>query len=124
VQVSKYAHKNQTISQETEKLTSELTVDKKSLSTTRRKKVSARDNRPSAQACGVVGIVVMVSVAALIIIPDVASLLKAVTQWNGGGKRDITGTNTLKPAKGDNSIAMKKLKTMAESPSRHKRKSQ
>lgn len=66
----------------------------------------------------------MVSVAALIIIPDVASLLKAVTQWNGGGKRDITGTNTLKPAKGDNSIAMKKLKTMAESPSRHKRKSQ
>ncbi|KAK7476660.1 hypothetical protein BaRGS_00032058 [Batillaria attramentaria] len=64
---------NQSVTQvqdEIARLQKELTLDKTNLSATVRRKTSAEDSRPSAQATGLVGVVLMATVAGLIIVLD------------------------------------------------------
>ena len=50
-----------------------LTVDKTNISAIVNKRISAKDNRPSARNLGVLGIILLVLVASLIILVDVSS---------------------------------------------------
>jgi hypothetical protein len=50
-----------------------LTVDKTNISAIVNKRISAKDNRPSAKNLGVLGIILLVLVASLIILVDVSS---------------------------------------------------
>ncbi|XP_076450019.1 uncharacterized protein LOC143286363 [Babylonia areolata] len=57
----------------------ELAVDRAQLSATVRKKTSAQDSRPSAQATGSVGIVMLAIVVVLLVTPDVITVVRYVT---------------------------------------------
>ncbi|KAJ8319305.1 hypothetical protein KUTeg_004396 [Tegillarca granosa] len=61
-----------------QKLRKELSVDVKTLSSTIRKKVSAKDERPSSQLFGVFGVVFIVVVFGSIIIVDIPNLFKTI----------------------------------------------
>ncbi|XP_033755784.1 mucin-22-like [Pecten maximus] len=56
----------------------ELIIDKLTLSSTIRKKTSANDDRPSAQAIGMVGVVFLVSFALTVFVPDVVTLCRYI----------------------------------------------
>ncbi|KAJ8318046.1 hypothetical protein KUTeg_003137 [Tegillarca granosa] len=61
-----------------QKLRKELSVDVKTLSSTIRKRVSAKDERPSSQLFGVFGVVFIVVVFGTIIIVDIPNLFKTI----------------------------------------------
>lgn len=56
----------------------ELTVNKKETSMFIRTKISAKDDRQSSQAMGVIGASVLVVVIACIVIPDILTCLNAI----------------------------------------------
>lgn len=57
-----------------EKMKKELIVNKEQLSSTLRKKISVKDNRPSSQSIGSFGVVIIVFVFALLLAADVMIL--------------------------------------------------
>ncbi|OWF44191.1 C3 and PZP-like alpha-2-macroglobulin domain-containing protein 8 [Mizuhopecten yessoensis] len=65
----------------------ELTIDKQTLSSTIRKKTSANDDRPSAQAIGMVGVVFLVVFALLVFVPDFVALCRYM--WSTQSKPDL-----------------------------------
>ena len=62
----------------TQQLQRELAVDRDSLSSTRRRKESAPDSRPSAQASGGLGLALVVLVLGLVVLPDLLALYHAL----------------------------------------------
>ena len=62
----------------TQQLRKELTLDKSTLSSTRRRKESAPDPRPSAKATGGLGIIFIVIVLCLIVLPDLIAIVRAL----------------------------------------------
>ncbi|XP_069114767.1 mucin-22-like [Argopecten irradians] len=58
----------------------ELTVDKQILSSTIRKKTSANDDRPSAQAIGMVGVAFLVAFVLIVFVPDFVILCRYLFQ--------------------------------------------
>ena len=60
------------------RLQSQLMLNKSELSSARRKKESAPDHRPSAQASGAVGVLVLVMVLVVVVVPDVGSVIRAI----------------------------------------------
>ena len=65
-----------TTSEQFQKMTEELKVDKTSLSSTRRKKTSATDDRPSSASMGAVAVAFMGAVFGAIVLMDLSSLAK------------------------------------------------
>ncbi|KAK7486336.1 hypothetical protein BaRGS_00022384, partial [Batillaria attramentaria] len=63
------------VTEEIARVQRELTVDKSNLSATVRRKTSARDSRLSAQTTGLMGVVLLVVVAAIIFLSDLKALL-------------------------------------------------
>ena len=68
----------------------ELTVDKTNLSTTVRKLTSAKDGRPSAQAVGAVGVVLLVIPAAGIVLPDIYTVILDIIEKVKAFKRRMS----------------------------------
>ncbi|KAK7486344.1 hypothetical protein BaRGS_00022392 [Batillaria attramentaria] len=62
------------VQQQIEEIRVHLRVDKRNLSATVRRKMSAPDNRPSARATGISGVVVMMVVFGAIVVPDLYQL--------------------------------------------------
>lgn len=62
-----------------EKMKKELMVNKEQLSSTLRKKISVKDNRPSSQSIGSFGVVIIVFVFSLLLAADVMILKKHIS---------------------------------------------
>jgi len=58
----------------------ELTVEATNTSKARRKKISVKDNRPSARGIGAIGIALLVIVFATVLIPDIPRLMIDIRQ--------------------------------------------
>nr|KAG5687256.1 hypothetical protein BaRGS_016431 [Batillaria attramentaria] len=58
----------------TQQIVQALLVDKRHLSSTRRKLTCAIDNRPTAKATGTLGVVLLVGFAGLVILPDLRAI--------------------------------------------------
>jgi hypothetical protein len=67
-----------------EDMKKELKVDKKDLSSNVRNKISARDDRPSAQSLGALGIVIITLVFAALIACDVMTLKRHISRFFHG----------------------------------------
>lgn len=61
-----------------EQLKSELLLNKRALSSSARKKISASDPRASSQAIGSIGALVIVTIVGIIVFPDIPLILKQV----------------------------------------------
>lgn len=70
-----------------------LTVDKTNISAIVNKRISAKDNRPSARNLGVLGIILLVLVLSLIILVDVSSFAR-----HSKTIKEVCGRNKIKLA--------------------------
>nr|KAG5699134.1 hypothetical protein BaRGS_014433 [Batillaria attramentaria] len=68
------------VQREIKKTQEDLLLDTSNLSATIRRKTSAKDSRPAAQATGAIGIVMLVVVFGSIILPDLVSVVHAVVK--------------------------------------------
>nr|KAG5691557.1 hypothetical protein BaRGS_012357 [Batillaria attramentaria] len=67
-------------------LTQDLTLDRTTLSRTRRKKESAADHRWSAQTIGSLAVILIAGFISVIVLPDLPTLYRQILKFKGGKK--------------------------------------
>ena len=79
-----------------QQLVKELSVDRKNTSSYRRRLISAKDDRPSAQGIGYIGVIILVSVIGSIVVMDLGTLKQDFIRMLGNVRKIWIGKSSVK----------------------------